>query len=126
MIYFFLDREPNDNEIEYKRGICRIWPINELEYYMDPAPNEGAGIFSIIPNQKEVKGGDFESDFIKILSKRLKEMEIGNKAKKYRKGSRIYLANHKRINEFKLQLRNKSKRITKNIFNHNLQLNRQE
>ena len=94
MIYVFFDEKPKG--VEYKRGICRIWRIDEFDWYMDPAPNEPPGIFSIFPTIKKSEYKLSNSKYVDIIIQKLKELEIG-KAKKYRKGSRTYLANHKNV-----------------------------
>ncbi len=102
MIYHFLHRAPKDGELPYKRGTCRIWPIDKFDWYMDPAPNKGQGIFTILPKEevREVKETP-KSDFIDKITKKLNALEIGD-ASKYRKGSRAYLANHNGIRKFKV------------------------
>ena len=113
MIYHFLHKEPSEEEIPYKRGVCRIWPIDEFDWYMDPAPNEGAGIFSIIPEREEKEKTKVPpSNFIDMITKKLKDLDIG-KAKKHRKGSRAYIANHSGLQKFRKGYQERCGRVKK-------------
>ena len=114
MIYHFCHRAPEEGELPYKRGVCRIWPIDEFDWYMDPAPNEPQGTFSILPKEeiREVKELP-NSAFIDAITKKLKELEIGD-AKKFRKGSRKYIANHAGIKKWRIGYKLKCARYEKN------------
>ena len=107
IIYQFYDKIPK--KTKYVRGICRIWPVDTYGYttfYMDPSPNEGAGLFEIIPENNNYinknKNKKEESDFIKAIIKELEKLKLSKNLG--RKGSRKWIANDRIIKQWKTNI----------------------
>ena len=109
MIYVFLNRAPTEEEIVYRRGVCRIWPIDDDTYYMDPAPHQCQGLFNILPKEEERQKEPPPSKYIIQLAQALEKLNIGKNCGK--KGSRKWIANHKVIKSWKLDRRKKCGRL---------------